>query len=118
VLVVLSSRSAALSGRVTGERREPVANAALVVWPVDPLRWIRWPAHVRLSHTDTDGGFTVDGLPPGEYWVAAVTGLEDQAGSGEWQTPATLGRLVPVAHRLTLGEDDRRSVDLRATQLR
>jgi hypothetical protein len=51
----------------------------------------------------------VEGLPPGEYWVAAVDRLEPDS----WLTPDNLDALVPSAARVTVHEGQVVSTDLR-----
>jgi hypothetical protein len=110
--IVLSARGASLSGRVVDDRDRP-AEATVVVIPADRSLWT--PYSRRLRRTETkDGSFSVQGLPPGEYWVAAVATLETDPAADEWQHPAALDTLVQRAERVTLGESE--TVD--APQLR
>jgi hypothetical protein len=50
-------------------------------------------------------------LPPGQYYVAALTDLEPQ-----WQTPDVLDQLVPAALTLTIGEGETKRQDRRLTR--
>jgi hypothetical protein len=55
-----------------------------------------------MTRPATDGAFSVRGVPPGDYLVAALTDLEP----GEWNDPALLDQLVVSAVRLTLREGE------------
>jgi hypothetical protein len=67
---------------------------------------------VKQRRSDANGSFTIDGLPPGEYWVAAVDRLEQ----GNWLTSENLDALVPVAARVTVREGQVLSTDLRLSR--
>jgi hypothetical protein len=61
------------------------------------------------TSTITDGRFRTTGLPPGEYFVAAIIGAEDA-----WKSPEFLRSLVPFAARVKIGLGDTASVSLKA----
>lgn len=84
--------------------------------------WMRAAPHPEPGHTSRrplkyaqtrgDGSFEIKGLPPGEYWVAAVDVLETGPGGDEWQSPAVLDALASGADRVTLGESERHAITL------
>jgi len=57
----------------------------------------------------SDGKFTVIGLPPGEYYVSAVTRLEP----GDLENRQFLEDLVPAAIRLSLADGEKKTQDLK-----
>ena len=61
------------------------------------------------TRPDQNGTFQIRGLPSGEYFLAAV----DTAEQGEWFEPAFLDGHRAGAARLTLGEGDIKTQDLR-----
>jgi hypothetical protein len=61
------------------------------------------------TRPDQNGKFQLLGLPPGEYFLAAV----DPAEQGEWFEPAFLDEHRSGAARLTLGEGDSKTQDFR-----
>jgi hypothetical protein len=58
---------------------------------------------------DKDGRYRVAGLPAGNYFVAATGG---DVGT-DWQNPQVLDTLSRTATRVTIGDGDKRSLDLR-----
>jgi hypothetical protein len=64
---------------------------------------------VQTTRPDTAGRFTVRGLPPGSYRIAALTDVEPD----EWQSPEFLATLVPSSIAITLGPGERKHQDLR-----
>jgi hypothetical protein len=47
-------------------------------------------------------------VPPGDYYLAAV----GAASSAEWQDPKFLDTLVRVATRVSLGDGEKKTVDV------
>ena len=64
----------------------------ILVFSSDRKHWTPGSRRVRMTRPATDGSFSVKGLPPGEYFLAALTDLE----TGEWNDPALLEQLVAV----------------------
>jgi hypothetical protein len=62
-----------------------------------------------MTRPATDGTFGVKALPPGEYFVVALTDLE----SGEWNDPTLLEQLVPSSARVTLRDGETTTQDFR-----
>ena len=58
---------------------------------------------------DQTGKYRIRGLPPGEYYVAAV----DPAEQGEWFEPTYLDDHRAGAARVILGEGDAKTQDFR-----
>ena len=63
------------------------------------------------ARPDQNGKYQIRGLPPGDYYVAAI----DPAEPGEWFEPAFLDQQRASAARLTLGDGDVKSQDFRLT---
>jgi len=57
---------------------------------------------------DQAGRFTVDGLAPGVYLIAAV----DQVTDDQWSNTEYLDELRPRATRVTLGDGEKRTMTL------
>jgi hypothetical protein len=85
----------------------------VVVFPVQRTYWTPHSRHLKYAQARGDGSFEITGLPPGEYWVAAVDVLETGPGGDEWQHPAVLDALAPRAERLTLAESEAHSMTVR-----
>jgi hypothetical protein len=64
---------------------------------------------LRSVRPSTDGQFRLDGLPAGEYYLAALT----DADSDDWQSPAFLAQATVAAIKVTLGDGERKTQDLR-----
>ena len=81
----------------------------ILVYPADRKFWTPGTRRIQTARPATDGAFSLRGLPPGEYFLAALTDLE----SGEWNDPSLLEQLVPSALKVTLREGATTTQDLR-----
>ena len=105
--VVVSNAAAAIGGHVTDSASAPVGSYSVIVFSTDRSKWFTTSRFLRLARPAQDGSFEVLGLPPGEYWVAAVDPVEGNEVSGDWLKPETLEQLSFRATRVTLMERER-----------
>ena len=110
--IVVSRRGATITGRVR-DGDVPAAEYAVVVFPTLRDQWGPYSRRLRFVPPSHDGSFRVAGLPPGDYYVAAVNRLEGTSESGEWQSPDVLSRLVAGAERITIREGESHVATLR-----
>jgi Carboxypeptidase regulatory-like domain len=115
VEVVASPLAAAISGTVTRPDGRPVADCAVLVFSTDPSKWYRLSQSLRLERPSQNHDFWIGSLPPGSYYMVAVSDVSDIVTDGSWQEPATLERLRVRATRVTLTDGQLRSVTLRMT---
>ena len=107
VRVVLTNRPTILRGRLTDEKRKPV-EGTIVVFAEDAARWREGTRLIRSARPDQNGEFSVKGLPPGEYMIAAVDYVQD----GQWNDPEFLEGLRRRADRIAIAEAETKRVDL------
>jgi hypothetical protein len=120
IVIRLTQAPSTLAGVVTGaartqatarDERDDVGRALVVVFPTDPARWRDYgdtPRRLRGTGVDGAGAFTLAGLPPGEYFVAAVS--DDFV--SDWRAPAVLKALAQSASRVTIGRGAKVSQNL------
>ncbi len=106
--VVVTSRSATVSGLVRSAAGDPAPNARVVVFAEDRERWVPGSRFVHSALADADGRFAFSGILPGAYRVAAVPFLDDDA----WFDQGVLSLLWTGAELLTLGGGEVRAVDV------
>jgi hypothetical protein len=72
-----------------------------------------WRPQARRVHAPTrpgsDGRYRITGLPPGEYYLAAISDFDPN----EYATPAFLEQVVPGAIKITIGEGEKKTQDVR-----
>jgi protocatechuate 3,4-dioxygenase beta subunit len=109
VTVTMSNRPAELTGRVTDAGARPQPGLTLVVYSSDRRHWYRSSRRLRQALPDALGTYRLTGLPPGEYWLAAVSGgLEFPNG-----LVAGLTDLAAGAIKITLSPGEQKRQDLR-----
>jgi Carboxypeptidase regulatory-like domain len=72
VEIVLTRSSASVSGRVLGDDRRPTGNCRVVLFAADPARWMPHSRFVGSASVESNGEFTIGGLPPEQYLAIAV----------------------------------------------
>ena len=109
VTITLSDRATALSGRVTDAEGRPQPGLTLVVFSADRRHWYPASRRVLQAVPDARGDYRVSGLPPGDYWLAAITGGLDLPNG----LVAGLTELSAAGIRFSLALGEQRRQDLR-----
>ena len=109
ISMVFTDKLPEIDGTVTDERGTPITEYTILAFPTDSTLWRPQARQVMTTRPDQNGKFQIRGLPSGEYFLAAV----DPAEQGEWFEPAFLDEHRTGAARLTLGEGDIKTQDLR-----
>ncbi len=109
LVITLTNRGPAIAGRLLDANDEPATAFSIVLLPVDPAHWRATSRLVRLARPSTDGRYAIDGLSPGEYFIAAISD-----GDGfDFNEPGVFEMLAATALRVRLSEHERRALDLR-----
>lgn len=108
--LTMTDRGTELSGSATDTQARPIANGAVVVFPVDERFWGAGDHRIRMTPLSADGKYSFARLPSGAYRLAVVDGVEPD----EWLDPAFLRQLVAASILINLGEGERKVQDLRA----
>jgi hypothetical protein len=113
--VVISAQGATVRGRVTDGRSTPVADCTVVVFSTSRDRWFEGSRWLKAERPAESGAFTVTGLPPGDYWVAAIQRQDGTVGRGLVSPDRDLldSLSSTVAVRITLEEGQSQDVTLR-----
>jgi carboxypeptidase family protein len=100
--LVLAASAASVSGRVQADRLQ--SDNIVIVFPTEERLWFNRSPYIRMSEPGTNTRFTLAGIPPGEYFIAAVNVNSGQK-LGEWWTDReTLLALQATAQRVALSE--------------
>ena len=106
--LVFGTTSTEITGTVTDPKGLPDTGALVVVMPADSNAWksgVISSRRVRSTRTTTTGAYTLSGLPPGEYFIAAIP----EGAFESWQEPRTLDAISRLAVRVSLGEGNKQS---------
>lgn len=107
VVVTFSDRASTVSGTAVDRQQKPASGAYVIVFSADRRTWFHNSRRVGGIRADANGRYTIQNLPPGEYFIVATTDVEP----GEWFDPLFLERLAPGAQRFTLGEFEKMAID-------
>jgi len=108
VQVVITRTLSSAEGTVLDDRRQPVLDATVVLFPADErLRYFQ-SRFVRSARPDQEGKFRITTLPPGEYLAVAVQGIED----GQAGDPEFLAAIDDYAERVTIKPGETKTVTL------
>ncbi len=108
--VHFTDRLTTLAGLFSDQSGRPISDYSLIVFPTSPERWSQSSRWMRApSRPSSDGRFEFKGLPPGEYYLAAITKYDPQ----EWYTRPFLESVLPGAIKITLTEGQTTTQDLR-----
>ncbi|MFN8007022.1 MAG: carboxypeptidase-like regulatory domain-containing protein [Terriglobia bacterium] len=84
VEIVISPQGASLNGNVKSEEQgPPVKGATVVIFPVDLEKRGPSSRFVKTSQSDQQGRYSIQGLPPAEYFICGLKSLEGGLESDE-----------------------------------
>jgi hypothetical protein len=108
--VVLSSRPSTLDGTIRAEPAAAPPDATVYVFSEDRASWTMSSPRTATSDVRGNGTFSVGGLAGGRYYAIAIdrTAFRKPVHAG----PAFFERLSQDATLFTIGDDDRRTLDL------
>ena len=109
VTIVLTDRTTEVSGTVRDAKNAPAPAITVIAFSTDQQYWRAQSRHIQAVRTDSTGTFGLRGLPPGDYFIVSVDGVEQ----GEWFDPTYLEQARTGAARFTVREGAKQTVDLR-----
>jgi hypothetical protein len=114
--ITFTDRPAILTGTLMESGDRAATEYYILVFSTDRAHWTPGSRRIRTARPGTDGVFTIKGLLPGEYFLAALLDLE----AGEWNDPTLLAQLVPSSAKVTVreGETTTQNYRMGATSLR
>jgi|KBSSwiStaDraftv2_1062776.scaffolds.fasta_scaffold89069_2 hypothetical protein len=109
--VVLTDRLTRVSGVAMAV--DPTSARSIVVFPENSDKWGHRSRYIRRVDADGNGAFAIDGLPPGEQYLALAT---DYLDSGEHLDPDFLTGIRNLAVPFTLDEGEKRTLELNVVE--
>jgi hypothetical protein len=111
VSITLTDQPSIVTGTLSAAEGTPAADYYVVLFPADRSLWHPASPRVRVVRPAADGLFSVQGLPAGEYRLAALSDVEDD----EWRSAAFLESLLAASVPVTVkdGATTRQDVRIR-----
>lgn len=108
-VLTFSDRKTQLSGRISTQAGTPGDSLYIAAFPADRSLWRPQSRRIMSARADTDGRWTITGLPPGDYRVVALTDLAP----GDLWDSALLEQLLPAGVAVMLADGEHKTQDLR-----
>ena len=109
IVVTMSDRWPSLAGTVVDDAGQPAARSTIVLYPKDPRDRTPIRFRLRVGFTTPDGDYSVLGVRPGEYRVAAVRNLA----FATWFEDGFFDRIDPLATSITIAGEGQKILNLR-----
>jgi hypothetical protein len=109
--VEITDRFPELSGSVADDRGRPLIEFTAIAFPLQAAQ-AGSVARSSVARPDQDGRFKFRPLRAGSYYVVAVDYVEQ----GQWLDPEYLERLRPSATKITIGDAEAKSIDLKVVK--
>ena len=113
--VEVTASTAKLVVSATDARGEAAPDHDLIVFPQDETKWgVPMPGHSSTGRTGEQGTFETPALLPGAYYVALADDIQLELGDSN--DPEVLGTLRARAQRITVGDGETATVQLRISE--
>jgi len=107
--VTFSDRLSEISGKLLNAAGQPATGHAIVIFTADQTYWGLQTRRTMQLRPDATGAFRATSVPPGDYYMAAVTGLD----ATDLADPSFFDQLIPASFKITLAEGETKVQDLK-----
>ena len=104
-----------LSGAVADDHARPAPGATVIACSIDRDRWYPGSRFLRKTIAGSDGLFSAEGLPQGNYYVTPIA-QAPATGEDGWQDRDFLESLVPRASTVALNDGQTASLSLQLSR--
>ena len=113
VVVTFTDQITELSGALVDGAGQPVPNHFVLVFPTTPAAWIQGSRRMRSpSRTGEDGRYRYANLPPGEYYMVALTDFDSQ----ELYEPGFLEQVAASSFKITIAEGEKKTLNFKVAR--
>jgi hypothetical protein len=109
VLVVFTDQTTELSGALLNASGTPISDLLILLFTTDRTQWNGARRMRGPTQPASDGTFRFPGLPPGEYYLAALSDIDPD----ELRDPAFLEQVAQGAIRISIAFGEKKRQDLR-----
>jgi protocatechuate 3,4-dioxygenase beta subunit len=107
-VITLTDRQARLSGTIVGPGGRPASEQTLILYPADARFWSGQSRRIRSTRPATDGQFSFQGIPAGDYRLAAMVDVEP----GAWLDPAFLQEIDAASTPVSVADGEQKVQNL------
>ena len=109
LVVTLTDRPAELSGTLVDATGQPAPQFFVLVYSTNREFWTSNSRRTRPVRAGVDGSYRLSGLPPGEYFLCALTEIDYE----QQYDPAYLEQFISASIKITIGDGEKKRQDLR-----
>lgn len=109
ITVTFTDKPTELGGRLEDASGRAASDYFIIVFSSDERTWSERSRRIVQTRPASDGRFLVRGLPPGEYFLAALTDVEEN----EWYDPGFLRDLIPKAAKIQMSAGEHKIQDIK-----
>jgi len=109
LVVTFTDRPAVLSGKLLDATGRPAPQFYVLVYSTNRAHWTWNSRRTRPVRAGIDGSYRISGLPPGEYFLCALTELD----ATQQYEPTYLEQFVPASIKISIGEGEQKVQGLR-----
>jgi protocatechuate 3,4-dioxygenase beta subunit len=109
MVVTFTDHPTEISGSVVDRAGRPAPGFPIVVFSTDRAYWTVGSRRIQQVRPSSDGKYKLSGLPAGEYYVCAVTDLDQ----GQLYDPSALDALAAGSFKITLADGEKKVQDLK-----
>lgn len=110
IKVTLTDVRTSLEGKLTGANGQPASHLYVLAFSQERAHWTVNSRRIVSARADEDGSYVLAGLPPGAYYLCALTEIDTTL---QFE-PSYLSELVAASIRLSLSEGEKKIQHLRA----
>lgn len=110
LVITFTDRISEIAGTIFDAAGRRAPGYSVLVFPVDRTAWLPNTRRFQLpSRTATDGTFKITSLPAGDYFLAALTEIEEL----DLLDPSFLEQVAAAAIKITLKDGEKKTQDLK-----
>lgn len=109
VVVTFTDKRSELSGALQTATGAPASDVFVIAYATNPAMWGPRARRVQAVRPGVDGRFSIKDLPPGDYYLSAVTEVEQE----ELQESKFLEELIKASIKISIGEGEKKVQNLR-----
>ncbi len=109
-VVTITDKPAGISGVLYDAAGRGTPEFSIVAFSTDRAAWANGSRRVRVTRPNTAGAFDISGLPPGEYYLAALANYE----TSDLADPLFLEQVAATSsYKITLADGEHKTQDLK-----
>jgi hypothetical protein len=109
VVITMTDQASEVSGQLTDAAGKPVTGYPIIVFSTDRNAWALGSRKVQLTQPASDGKYRIAGLPAGEYYMCALTDIDET----QLYSPSFLDTIVGSAFKFTIADGEKKVQNLK-----